>query len=178
MYDVMLDLETFGTKPGCVLRSIGAVFFDLKGGIGARYYTNIDQQSCLDAGLTIDPKTAEWWAGQGEDAQQALLKNPKPLSVAVGEFHAFFRKNDGKRVWCQGATFDAPVWEAAAAAVGVKHMPWKFWDVRDTRTAYDLYGFDPKTVNRAGTYHNALDDALHQVTCLHRAVENFSLATL
>jgi hypothetical protein len=178
MYDVMLDLETFGTKPGCVLRSIGAAFFDLRGGIGARFYTTIDQQSCLDVGLTIDPKTAEWWAQQDGEVQQALLKNPKPLQTAVAEFHAFFRKNDGKRVWCQGATFDVPVWEAAVTAAGFKQVPWKYWDVRDTRTAYALYGFDPRTVARSGAHHNALDDALHQIECLHRAVENHSLATL
>jgi hypothetical protein len=29
--------------------------------------------------------------------------------------------------------------------------------------------FNPRTVRRMGTYHNALDDAKHQVECVYRA---------
>lgn len=50
-------------------------------------------------------------------------------------------------------------------AVGVR-CPWKFWNVRDVRTAVDLLGINPKEFTRDGTYHNALDDCLHQIKYL------------
>ncbi len=65
MNHLMLDLETWGTAPGSALRSIGAVFFDLDGKTGETFYRNIDKQSCLDAGLKIDPATVSWWSVLG-----------------------------------------------------------------------------------------------------------------
>ena len=46
----MLDLETWGTKPGSAIRSIGAALFTLDGNIGGTFYCNVDEQSCLDIG--------------------------------------------------------------------------------------------------------------------------------
>jgi hypothetical protein len=169
MSHVMLDLETWGTKPGAALRSIGAVFFDLRGGTGAEFYANIDRESCLAAGLAVDPGTERWWSQQSKQAQDSLLVDPKPLKEVVTLFHAWFFKNKGLKVWSQGANFDGPLWEAAAAAVGAR-VPWKFYDTRDTRTVYDVFGFDTGMLPRAGTYHNALDDAKHQVRCVQTAI--------
>ena len=101
MTHVMLDLETLGTKPGCVIRSIGAVVFTLDGVLGAQFYANIDKQSCVDAGLTVDPATEAWWAGQSQEARDALLVNPRPLADIVGEFRAWYEINGGTNVWSQ-----------------------------------------------------------------------------
>jgi hypothetical protein len=171
MSHIMFDLETWGTAPGSALRSIGAALFDLETGeVKATFYENIDDASCEAAGLTKDAGTARWWAGQAKEAQDALLEGQRPLLEVVARFHAWFNANKGRFVWCQGAGFDAPLWEAAAAAVG-QRAPWKFWDVRDTRTAYDLAGIDTRNIKREGTYHNALDDSLHQIVCLSTAVK-------
>jgi len=177
MKDVMFDLETFGKRPGCVVRSIGAVFFDMRGGLGHELYRNIEPDSCKAVGLGLDPDTVEWWSKQPQPARDALLVDQQPLKRVVLEFANWFKAKGGERIWCQGATFDAPVWEAAALAVG-SQVPWKFWNVRDTRTLYDLYNFDPKSVARAGTYHNALDDAKHQARCVQAAVLHCSLQLL
>jgi hypothetical protein len=167
--EIMLDLETFGTKPGCALRSIGAVVFDFDGKLGAEFYANIDKQSCLDAGLFVDPQTEAWWAQQSKEAQDSLLVDPVPLKDAATRFNKWWLENRGLRVWSQGGNFDEPLWTAACAAVGVT-VPWKFFNSRDTRTAYDLFALDTRTVSRAGTYHNALDDAKHQARCVALAV--------
>ena len=63
MNNVMLDLETLGTSPGCIILSIGAVFFD-KNGLGQEFYQTIDVQSSIDAGLTMSGGTFKWWMGQ------------------------------------------------------------------------------------------------------------------
>lgn len=169
MNHCMLDLETFGTKPGSVLRSIGAVAFNLKGEIGSEFYRNIDKASCVKVGLTTDPATEKWWSQQSPEAQASLQEDPRPLDEVVDAFHGWWRANKLTKVWAQGANFDPPMWEAAAVARGTV-APWKFYNVRDTRTAYDIGQFDPFPLKREGTYHNALDDAKHQVRCVAMSV--------
>lgn len=166
MKDIMLDLETWGKKPGCAIRSIGAVQFDFATGeIGDKFYCNVHRFSCEGMGLTIDPETALWWEKQSQASRDALEDNPLTLAMALAGFHAFFLSTKGERVWCQGATFDAPILEQAYIQIGAQ-VPWKYWNVRCTRTAYDLLGVNPKEVKREGTHHNALDDCLHQIKCL------------
>lgn len=169
MTHVMFDLETFGTRPGSVLRSIGAVVFDPRTReIGKTFYANIDKQSCLDVGLTVDASTEKWWSEQSAEAQASLLVDPKKLASTITDFHKWFQSVGGVEIWCQGANFDSVLWEAAAAATGAR-VPWKFWNVRDTRTAYYLGDFSTATLKRAGTYHNALDDAVYQAKCVQCA---------
>lgn len=170
MKHVMLDLETFGTKPGSVLRSVGAVFFDFQGHLGPEFYRNIDKDSCMAAGLSLDLNTVKWWSQQSQEAQDSLLVDPRPLGDVVSQFHSWFTHNKGVTVWAQGANFDPALWEAAALALK-QPVPWKFWNVRDTRTVYDVGNVSPQAMPpREGTYHNALDDAKHQVRCVAKAI--------
>lgn len=175
MTHCMLDLETFGTKPGSVLRSIGAAMFNLDGEITAEFYRNIDKASCLAAGLTVDPNTERWWSQQSDEAQSSLLVDPRPLAEVVGAFHGWFRLNGGVKVWAQGSNFDPGMWEAVAAAIR-SPVPWKFYNARDTRTVYEICKFDPISVRRIGTFHNALNDAKHQIKCVAAAIAHRSNA--
>lgn len=171
MIDLMLDLETWGKAPGCAIRSIGAATFDLRGGpIGEKFYVNVTDASCVEAGLLMDPETVKWWESQGEVAKSAFTSQPQvPIKEALESFIQFFRKTNSVRVWAQGASYDPPVIEAALRAVGLP-TPWKFWDVCDTRTCYLINRFDPRTVKREGTHHNALEDACHQVVLVQAAM--------
>lgn len=167
---VMFDLETWGTTPGSALRSIGAVEFDPMGkDIGRTFYRNISKESCLDIGLTVDTKTEEWWAKQSKEASDALNINPLHMSDVALEFHNWFRSIGAEYIWCHGANFDEPLWNAVCRRLPT-FIPWKFWNVRCTRTCYMLAQFDPKTFPRSGTHHNALDDATHQALCVQAAM--------
>lgn len=171
--NLMLDLETWGTSPGCGIRSIGAVTFALSGDhVEKSFYRNIDTNSSLYARLHIDEDTHHWWKTQSEEAQASLKVNPRPLAEVVVDFYNFATNlgaGSDLRVWSQGANFDVVLWEAAVRSLRTPRVPWKFYNCRDTRTLYELAGFDTKSVSRAGTYHNALDDARHQVECCRRA---------
>lgn len=167
--NVMLDLETWGTAPGSALRSIGAVMFDPHTDeIGETFYANIDDQSCLDAGLVKDPSTVAWWAKQTQQAQDSLVRDQLHFVEVANNFHSWFRQQRGMFVWSQGANFDGVLWEVAVRRVGLS-VPWKFWDTRCTRTAYDMGCFNPRSIRRVGTHHNALDDAIHQAKCVQAA---------
>lgn len=174
MNSLMLDLETFGTIPGSVIRSIGAVAFDTHSDqLGVEFYANIEHESCLGFGLTVDAKTEAWWADQGPEAQAALLIDPKPLRQVVIAFDIWFAAFGQPLVWSQGANFDEPLWAAAIRSVGMT-PPWKFWNARDTRTAYDMAELDYKAIKHSGTAHNALDDAKHQVQLVQMAYTKIS----
>lgn len=167
---VMLDLETFGSKAGCVVRSIGACLFNPHSvGFTETFYANIDHQSCIDAGLQVEQATADWWSRQDQAAQECLTTDLRPLSVIAVTFKAWFRHHGATHVWCHGASFDVPIWEAAARAVN-ENVPWHYTKVLDTRTLYHIGAFNVKSVPSVGVAHNALDDCKFQVACVQTAI--------
>lgn len=176
MTHCMLDLETWGTRPGCSIRSIGAVIFDpWQSGLGAEFYANVDGESCSSAGLTVDPDTAEWWESQSPEARAHLRGTRRTLDYALTLVSAFWRANGATFIWGHGASFDPPILEACFRAVGTP-VPWKFWDIRDTRTLFDLANVSLKDFPRAGTHHNALDDAKHQALAVQAAYKKLGIA--
>lgn len=164
----MLDIETLGTKPGCVVLSVGAVLFDYVSDSCAHFHRRISIGSCIAAGLTVDPETVAWWQRQSK-AAQVELTGTDTLEDAALAFWKFVGSADLNEIWAQGADFDFPIWKAAMAAVGIL-PPWKFQQQRDTRTAYAICRFDQKSVDRDGAHHSAADDAWHQVRCLKAAL--------
>jgi hypothetical protein len=67
MKDLMIDIETLGQEPGCVITSISAVQFDLTTGkIDKEFHENISINSCLKKGLVIESETFIWWLDQPE----------------------------------------------------------------------------------------------------------------
>jgi hypothetical protein len=167
---VMIDLETWGTAPGSALRSIGAVTFDPYGEPHQEksFYANIDRASCEKVGLTVDPETVAWWSRQSREAEDALVREPQALLDVAKAFGTWWRDNGATYVWSNGANFDEVLWRIAAAAVTYS-VPWKYWNVRDTRTCWHLARLNPKTIPQAGVAHNALADARHQALCVTRA---------
>jgi hypothetical protein len=159
LVDVMIDIETMGTTPGSAILSIGAVMFG-PAGLGDEFYAPISLASCMASGLTIDPGTVAWWMKQSDAARAAAFRDAaESLAAVLAQFTCWFELVNAEKPWCQGANFDAPLLEAAYRACGMT-PPWKYWNVRDTRTLYELVGVK---VDRArGTHHNALDDARAQ----------------
>lgn len=157
--DVMLDLETWGRGPGCQIRSIGAVIFT-KQGLGQEFYANVQCDGFPS--LTRDASTEAWWAKQPSEAQAVLLTDQKDLEPTLAEFRNWWKINKGSKVWCNGATFDAPILEACFRAI-TQDAPWAWWNVRCYRTLKELAKIRQLTEHPfEGTPHNALHDARHQ----------------
>lgn len=165
--DVMIDIETLGTKPGAAILSIGAVMFGASG-LGKTFYAPVSLTSCTDAGLTVDAETVQWWMFQSEAARAAAFApGAEPLASALLRFAAWFHDQGGVHPWSHGATFDVPLLDAAFSACHLS-APWAFWNVRDTRTLYDQAGV--KVDRSHGTQHNALDDAIAQAKTAVKAM--------
>lgn len=167
---IMLDLETWGTLPGSALRSIGAVTFSPYGEPHAEqtFYANIDRASCEAVGLVVNQDTADWWAGQPYQAQLRLEENQRPLRDVVHDFALWWLSVLGTYVWSNGANFDEVLWRMAAERVD-HGTPWKYWNVRDTRTCWHLARVNPKNVPFEGVQHDAIADARHQARCVTQA---------
>lgn len=157
---VMVDLETLGNKPGCVIVSLGAVVFDRAAGVGRSFYERVDADSCLRAGLRMDPATVRWWMMQPEAARAELVRKGADLFDVLERFSAWVREDPRVAdVWGNGASFDNAVLAAAYDAVDLPR-PWEYWNDRCYRTVKALYPGVPMA--RRGQHHNALDDATSQ----------------
>lgn len=175
MNNIMIDLETLGTRPTAAILSIGAVFFD-KEGFGEEFYQTITLDSCTRAGLTISGDTFKWWMAQKAEARKALFESNHDLTSTLLRFDGWIHQHsnaDKVLVWGNGADFDNAIMQHAYAAVD-RPVPWKFWNNRCYRTTTALLGKAPR--NQEGVYHNALDDAKSQAKHLITVLNDRGLA--
>lgn len=161
--DIMIDMETLDVLPTATILTIGAVKFDPFGDDVneprcEKFYVKVDIDSCDQLGCTVSQSTLDWWANQSAEAQEeAFSPNDRiPITEAMDRLYKFCW--GAKRVWSHGAGFDVIICEHLFRKIG-KAVPWSFWEVRDTRTLFDL-GINP---NRPPVLkHHALEDAWNQ----------------
>ena len=177
---VMIDLETMGYRPGCVILSIGAVYFTIHG-IHEEFYVRINPMSCQRHGLHFDASTIEWWMRQSDGARgevSNLTKTGEELTDALAKFYAWLNTDadPDSRIWGNGSDFDISIILAAFDRVDLP-VPWSPWKHRCFRT---MKNFHRQTIAktepaREGTHHNALDDARHQARWLLNISEHYGL---
>jgi len=156
---LMIDLETLATTPNAAILSIGAVTFDPNSTIiYDEFYHRVELESLEGIDTFIDDNTIEWWSKQDFDAQQEAF-NPEgriDIKTIVNDFYKFCMGSS--KFWSHGSTFDIIILEHYFRELK-KPYPWKFWEVRDTRTLFDL-GMDPEMPQ--ANKHHALEDARRQ----------------
>lgn len=167
---VMIDLETGGTRPGCVVLTIGAVLFDPEAGLLSQdtFYRRISLKDSLRRGFRLEAGTIEWWMRQSDEARKEawLSEDRYPPDVAASQFAAWFRGKGAHYIWAHGPSFDCSNWGAVYSASGIE-APWDFRQERDTRTVYELSDEYPNRM--IGVHHHALDDAISQATAVCKA---------
>ncbi len=177
---VMIDLETMGNRPGCVIVSIGAVYFTCNG-LHHEFYVRINPLSCQQFGLHFEANTIEWWLRQEDEARleiSELTKTGADIDDALLQFSRWFNQDaDGQAcVWGNGSDFDISVILAAYEKCKLP-VPWQFWKHRCFRTVknFKQHGKADCEPERTGTHHNALDDARHQAQWLLNLADQFDL---
>lgn len=173
---VMIDLETWGTLPGSALRSIGAVTFSPYGEPHEEktFYANIDRASCETIGLSVDIDTVSWWLKQSAESQARLNDNCRSFGDIAREFAVWWTEIGGTYIWSNGANFDEVLWRTAIRRIGLQ-PPWKYWNVRDTRTCWHLARLNHKAVPFDGVQHDAIADARHQAKCVTQAYQMLNI---
>ena len=156
---LMVDLETMAVSPRSVILTLGAVHFNPYGtGYSDKIYFRIDIDDQDKLGREVDPNTLTWWSQQSpEIMEEAFSPDDRvPLVDAIDKFHKFAWGCSA--FWSHGSVFDIVILENIYQQLG-KPVPWQYWQIRDTRTLFDL-GFDPDMPTAAK--HNALEDAIRQ----------------
>jgi hypothetical protein len=154
----MLDIETLGTEPGCVILSVGACVFG-RDGVEETWSMSVDLESCEAHGLEADLSTLAWWLSRSDEAQAAALEGGEPLEDVLREVTQWYREQNADQLWANSPIFDVAILNEACDRAGIG-SPWSFWQLRDYRTLSDLAIADD--IGREGTAHDALDDAVHQ----------------
>ena len=175
---LMLDLETLGSGSNAAILSIGAVLFDpykvnTYEELSQRFYKKIDIESAVRYGK-IDASTVKWWMNQGDAAKKEAFNGTDTLPQALNDFASFVMSNNVTGLWGNGASFDNVIIRNAWARVSelkqvAPPFPIPFWGDMCYRT---VKGLVPQIkMERVGTHHNALDDAISQALHLQRVME-------
>lgn len=175
--DVMIDLETLSTENNAHVLTIGAVRF-------ARSHTNeVPKLSEMDSfyrrisfesneavGMHKSSDTILWWIKQADKVRKEAFdsKDRHSFKSVLQEFTDWFKKGSSKHIWSHGSVFDVTILTEAYKRHNME-PPYKFWDVRDTRTAYDLAGVRIKDFQTDETHH-ALHDCYNQIKALRSSL--------
>ena len=176
--DIMIDLETLDVLPSATILTIGAVKFDPFGDdvnepSCEKFYVRVDVDSCDRIGCTVSQATLDWWGNQSQAAQDEAFDPANRIDIvdAMNQLYKFCW--GAKRVWSHGAGFDVIIMEHIFRKIG-KAVPWQFWEVRDTRTLFDI-GINP---NRPPVLkHHALEDAWNQAVGVQNVFKSLRTAS-
>lgn len=178
MNNVMIDLETMGKDSNAAIIAIGAVMFDPEQDIlGETFYRVVSLEDSMRNGGTVSASTIMWWMVQSEAVRMDIVseKGNGIHAVLDGLSCWLDYKTDGDRrnlrVWGNGAAFDNVIL-ANAYRNAEMNVPWEFWNDRCYRTMKSMH--PSIQIERSGTHHNALDDAISQANHLMRIIHAMS----
>jgi hypothetical protein len=156
---LMVDLETMAVTPRAVVLTLGAVHFNPYGmGYSDKLYLRFDLDDQDKLNREIDQNTLDWWSKQDPKIMEEAFSpdNRVPLADAMDQFHKFAWGCDA--FWAHGSLFDIAILEDLYRQIQ-KPVPWQYWQIRDTRTIFDL-GWDPDMPQ--ASKHDALQDSIRQ----------------
>ena len=153
--NITIDLETASLKPNAAIIQIAAVAWDANSTDLHKRPTIYDKDqnpyvfssysnltTCLVEGMDFNPDTIKWWASQPKEAKDALTSSTALESITdlIKYFFAWIEEvktslhADNVIIWSQGTDIDIAVLRTAADMLGIKKLPWEYFNVRDSRT--------------------------------------------
>ena len=174
----MIDIETLGTGPNCVVLTVGAVKFNPWNSVephsGFLERLDVDQQDHM--GRKIDELTLQWWAKQDEHIRQEALGDEG--RIALVDFCKKLNKwlVGCDKIWCQGPQFDMVILEHLFEQFAV-HKNWAYWQICDSRTIFNLMPGDPRKNldGEQADHHSALADAYVQAVAVQKSFKHFGV---
>ena len=164
---LMMNIKTFGTKPGMIIDQIGLVVFDQNQIISHALY-ELPVFPALAAGFGWSETINEWRKRQQMKSfeQTCAESNWLPWSHVcdmIAHIHDDLEKFNIGWVWQKGMMDAAMLDSYSRMCCGRVEGFCEHWRVNDLRTY--LRAFNEET--RWPTNHNAKDDSLLQVVKLH-----------
>ena len=176
--DVMIDIETTSTKYNACIVSIGVIAFNV-------YDTKIKQkeleifvnkESCDRLDLHTSEETMQWWSSQDENVRKKIFESQPRFDIkeALIILSDFCQSLNVRRYWCQGINFDPIVLENAYEKCGLT-PPWKFFQLRDSRTVKQMLTLKDIDSIPKNNCHDSIEDCRNQINILHFAYKKFNL---
>jgi hypothetical protein len=157
MTRVMIDFETYGLRPDCVVLSFGAAVVENP---NTSWYAEFDINN--QPNRNVEEQTLVWWNSQ----KNAPIKGTMDLREGIADFNDWFLRLGGTELWANGTDFDIPILNSIIHQYSITPN-WKYNSVRDYRTLKALF---PQVAVGPfiGKRHNALDDATNQANHLNK----------
>ena len=162
---VMIDIECLGTGDMPVVLSIGIIKFDPWGDYRdmpieslRTKYLRPSFESCQAIGCDIDEDTLDWWAKQDPVVLDEAFNEEGRISLRKAMKELYRHCLGCTHYWGHGAQFDYGILEHIAAKLE-RGVPWRFYQVRDSRTVFDMANPD----RPSDLKHHALYDCLSQI---------------
>jgi hypothetical protein len=160
------------TSPNSVILTAGAVKFDPHSTAMPHHELylkpDVDQQVAL--GRNVDTSTIEWWSKQNPKVQEEAFDSNGRVDLV--EFAQTLNKYfvGADQIWYHGATFDMVIIENLFDQLKLGRN-WNFWQLRDSRTLFDVMPHDPRNDFDQSNLHNSLEDARVQARAVQRVFD-------
>jgi len=154
------DYETLGHDPQTLpVLSIAVMQFDMSRfttnpysfdeliGMCSEYKFDVKQQ-VEELGRKIDMDTLNWWKDQDASIRDKYLK-PTDSDIHVSSLYDILDASCAKTemIFTRGNTFDPVVTSSILSALGMEE-PYKYWQIRDTRSYLDGMTFGSGIPNK------------------------------
>jgi len=159
----MLDIETFGRRPGCVVKSVGLCRFDPITGYvptlsppreegptprqdahPADHTLHVKFRLENDPRIgTVDPNTVEWWLQQSDEARAGLFGYEVDCHTGLSyilnwvDLDGLSRDTQNRVLWSNGPTFDEVILRALFERYKID-FPWHYRSSSCCRTLLRL----------------------------------------
>ena len=181
--DIMVDLETLGTRQDAIVLEISAVEFNCHTGeIGEVFDAKLDIDEQVQYRRSLNCETLQWWFKQDEEARKNIFDEDVDIirfniPWELAEFSNFVERCNNKcnsdsdrrvvKLWGNGSLFDLGILQNMyETCLPNMKLPWKFWAVNDVRTIVDLNPDVKRNCKFDGTPHCAVDDCKHEIKYL------------
>lgn len=181
--DIMVDLETLGTRQDAIVLEISAVEFNCHTGeIGEVFDAKLDIDEQVQYRRSLNCETLQWWFKQDEEARKNIFDEDVDIirfniPWELAEFSKFVERCNNKcnsdsdrrvvKLWGNGSLFDLGILQNMyETCLPNMKLPWKFWAVNDVRTIVDLNPDVKRNCKFDGTPHCAVDDCKHEIKYL------------
>ena len=164
--DVMVDLETTGTRPDRnAILQIAAVKFNLETG-------DVDATDMFDRCLTVpgfrswDLDTLQWWMKDKRDILERLQARAEDPFTVIQAFSSWvgIGRDKPMKLWAKPTHFEYPFIESYCKDFGV-HNPLHYRFAEDCNSWVRGSGVEIKDadIEFTGVAHDAIFDVLHQI---------------
>lgn len=175
--DIMVDIETLGTKEGASIFQIAAVSFDIRTGTQYDKINLIGDIAEYDS-LSVDGTTLKWWLDTDAKLLAELL-NAGTLSERdmLGQFSEWLLdQGEETYLWGNGILFDNAKIKHAFETNGIRY-PIRYNRDRDFRTLLEMaslksgvgeYELKDSVILDSESMHDAYDDCKRQIRLAHK----------